>query len=482
MSEKIFNTRIQHKHDIEANWLKATNFVPKAGELIVYDPDENFSYARTKMGDGVTNINDLSFMGDIFWAIADVTSPYAIYEAYKLGKQCYAIRENTLASGDPLYEIYKLEQIAIQQELPVAYFSHRSGLILYWAISSPSGNPEKGIWSFYHDFILDKEDISDTIDETGTDLTIPSTKATYNFVTENLTWDNISNKPFSESQQILYEGDGLVVGDVLTKYNEITKTREPYLPKNETLRFTFEDGYYCDILGEGYNNFLQRHRFINDDLHVVFYPDGEVYSLTLNYGKNIIKIEAIDQPLTDLVRNYDDLKNKPFGVEIIENVIGKYRFNDDFPNYNSDLEYRYLTVNHNLESVPKEGDIFKILTGTYIYYGPLKQYTYVNENGEEVTTLGLGRVGVLAGDTTTEIHEFTLQTFMAIDDNTLTIYGHSAAYDHNITISNYIEIEKQLDSKYIKDDIARVSQIQPIPISKIDEICNATIYAASEDF
>ena len=30
-----FNTRIQHKHDVEANWLKATTFAPKAGELII---------------------------------------------------------------------------------------------------------------------------------------------------------------------------------------------------------------------------------------------------------------------------------------------------------------------------------------------------------------------------------------------------------------------------------------------------------------
>ena len=35
-----FNTRIQRKHDVEANWLKATTFAPKAGELIIYDVDE----------------------------------------------------------------------------------------------------------------------------------------------------------------------------------------------------------------------------------------------------------------------------------------------------------------------------------------------------------------------------------------------------------------------------------------------------------
>ena len=62
MSEKTFNTRIQQKHDIEANWLKAVNFIPKAGELIIYDADDTYNYVRVKIGDGVTNVNLLSFI------------------------------------------------------------------------------------------------------------------------------------------------------------------------------------------------------------------------------------------------------------------------------------------------------------------------------------------------------------------------------------------------------------------------------------
>ena len=62
--EKNLKTRIQNKHDIEANWIKATNFVPKIGELIVYDIDENFDYVRVKIGDGVKNINELPFIDE----------------------------------------------------------------------------------------------------------------------------------------------------------------------------------------------------------------------------------------------------------------------------------------------------------------------------------------------------------------------------------------------------------------------------------
>lgn len=56
-----FNTRIQHKHDVEANWLKATTFAPKAGELIIYDVDEIHSSPRFKVGDGTTLVTDLPF-------------------------------------------------------------------------------------------------------------------------------------------------------------------------------------------------------------------------------------------------------------------------------------------------------------------------------------------------------------------------------------------------------------------------------------
>lgn len=70
MANKI-NTRIQLKHDIEANWLQATGFTPLDGELIIYDKDDNYSYERVKMGDGVTNVNALPFTKE---GIINITS------------------------------------------------------------------------------------------------------------------------------------------------------------------------------------------------------------------------------------------------------------------------------------------------------------------------------------------------------------------------------------------------------------------------
>ena len=61
MTEKILNTRIINKHDTEAHWSLATNFIPKQGELIVYDVDSTHTYERFKIGDGVTLVSELPF-------------------------------------------------------------------------------------------------------------------------------------------------------------------------------------------------------------------------------------------------------------------------------------------------------------------------------------------------------------------------------------------------------------------------------------
>lgn len=55
-NNKTFQGRIVQKHDIEANWEKATNFVPLKGEIIIYD-----DLKKIKIGDGSTKVNELDF-------------------------------------------------------------------------------------------------------------------------------------------------------------------------------------------------------------------------------------------------------------------------------------------------------------------------------------------------------------------------------------------------------------------------------------
>ena len=59
MADKILNTRIKNKHDIAKNWNEAINFIPLAGEIVIYD-DLN----KIKVGDGATSIIDLPFIND----------------------------------------------------------------------------------------------------------------------------------------------------------------------------------------------------------------------------------------------------------------------------------------------------------------------------------------------------------------------------------------------------------------------------------
>lgn len=63
-TEKNISSRVVFKHDIEANWIQATNFTPKAGELILYDPDTEHDYTRIKLGDGSKKVNELPFLFD----------------------------------------------------------------------------------------------------------------------------------------------------------------------------------------------------------------------------------------------------------------------------------------------------------------------------------------------------------------------------------------------------------------------------------
>lgn len=73
------NTRIQLKHDTTANWNKATGFIPKNGEVIIYDDYEVKHYTveeygktvektalipNIKIGTGNAYVQDLAFVDE----------------------------------------------------------------------------------------------------------------------------------------------------------------------------------------------------------------------------------------------------------------------------------------------------------------------------------------------------------------------------------------------------------------------------------
>ena len=108
MVEKELKARIVHKHDTEANWNKATNFIPKESEFIVYDMDDTHNYFRLKIGDGVTDVINLPFYGGSLEHILDGIASGSIRTSnstpeddnYKLGTDAFAEGKETKASGN----------------------------------------------------------------------------------------------------------------------------------------------------------------------------------------------------------------------------------------------------------------------------------------------------------------------------------------------------------------------------------------------
>lgn len=68
-TEKEFRARLQQKHGTAEDWSKAENFVPKVGEIVVYDKydkegNQVADEVKMKIGDGITNVKELPFLGE----------------------------------------------------------------------------------------------------------------------------------------------------------------------------------------------------------------------------------------------------------------------------------------------------------------------------------------------------------------------------------------------------------------------------------
>lgn len=76
--------RVSQLHKTEAAWDKLSGFVPAPGEFIIFDPDVQHSYARIKVGDGITELKDLPFFIDS--AIDDHTTKRRLNEIIDAGR------------------------------------------------------------------------------------------------------------------------------------------------------------------------------------------------------------------------------------------------------------------------------------------------------------------------------------------------------------------------------------------------------------
>lgn len=136
MAEKNLKARIVHKHDIEANWLLATGFTPKQGEIIVYDIDNNYSYERIKIGDGLKNVNALPFIGETIapklTSITMLTSAWGgESNPYSQVVACNGVNVNSKLDLQP-----SPEQVVMLQNAGISLMlTNDNGTVTAWAIN-----------------------------------------------------------------------------------------------------------------------------------------------------------------------------------------------------------------------------------------------------------------------------------------------------------------------------------------------------------
>lgn len=94
MANKTVKTRIVNKHDVETNWAKAVNFIPKKGEIIVYDEDDTHTCPRFKVGDGKTVVSSLPFTTDVLGKTVFESDEFTAGQEYDLVKYRFKTGEN----------------------------------------------------------------------------------------------------------------------------------------------------------------------------------------------------------------------------------------------------------------------------------------------------------------------------------------------------------------------------------------------------
>ena len=215
-NEKVFQSRIQLKHDIEENWLKAINFVPKEGEIVIYDSDSNNPTPRFKIGDGVAVIGSLPFVAaQADWNITDESDSGYIKNKPNYDKIVTDLEE---LSTNVAY-INKENNENIENPDIAA-----SSVIIDLALSRTSANP------------VQNATITAELD------TIKDAKADWNQNDETAI-DYIKNRPFyikSSTENILLDGTF-----------EFTNSR--YSQTNSTIDFEVNKEYTVIFDGASYN-------------------------------------------------------------------------------------------------------------------------------------------------------------------------------------------------------------------------------------
>ena len=76
----LYLTPDEYKHKTEEEWNATPEFIPEAGEIVVYDADINHSVPRLKVGDGIQTIKKQQFTDEEILNKFNEFSPIGVTE------------------------------------------------------------------------------------------------------------------------------------------------------------------------------------------------------------------------------------------------------------------------------------------------------------------------------------------------------------------------------------------------------------------
>lgn len=235
MIEKYINTRQIQKHGVESHWKKSLNFIPERGEWIVYDVDENYSYPRFKMGDGLTLVNDLPFLApQPDWAQTDENALDYIKNKPEIGDSSLSYDEMVEAINAAKTELTNQDTAILteskaytDEKVAAIQIPDVSGQISSHNVATDSHNDIRNIIIDLTTRLNALADSDDTTLDQMSEIVayIKSNKSLIENITtnkinvadiiDNLT-TNVSNKPLSAAQGVALKSliDGLTAADV----------------------------------------------------------------------------------------------------------------------------------------------------------------------------------------------------------------------------------------------------------------------------
>ena len=420
MSEKMLNTRIQQKHDIEVNWSKAVNFIPKIGEVIVYDPDENHAAARVKIGDGVKTVVELAFIDDAAKAA--------------LFKEIDMVDEKVEALGQLVGDASIPEQIEeallktqadweVNDETSAAYVKNRTH------------------WDNSYDFTYNGTDI-----EPGED---------YEYVTAIETWSGrevyfvkLSDTPLSveelaDGKMTYYDSYVDMNWEVRIDHSWIISDNDYAMIKNIPIGMIlsiFAEEYSVDnffgVEGANLSRGLYTVNNTGFDYKLRRFRKADLHKIDDKYlADNIARIDNI---------NWEDIKNRPFHeVYAAEDTpIGEYTLMEDNGHTESGITFYEQEVAVNLElEIGKE---YEVKYGDQVF---ITTAVEAELWGDPVIVLGDPNVMLAFTESNGET-KFDYP--FCLVDNTGILFMQEGYEASTISVHRIIEVEpKQLDPKFI---------------------------------